>query len=182
MLPAPARIASTPRQNSRTCWNPAVPPPPVPGAGVGKVLADGLGDGGGLGLAAAAWGVAALDVAALGVAALGVAALGVLALGVVALGVLVLGVLLEAVALGVPLAVAVGVAGPVPPGEKGGGVVGGEAPLQADTEAAANRAKAAQPRTVRRKRRRPSQQDQRALRARNGLFITVISGYAGRTP
>jgi hypothetical protein len=177
MLPAPARIASTPRQNSRTCWNPAVPPPPVPGAGVGKVLADGLGDGGGLGLAAAAWGVAALGVAALGVAALGVAALGVLALGVVALG-----VLLEAVALEVPLAVAVGVAGPVPPGEKGGGVVGGEAPLQADTDAAASRAKAAQPRTVRRKRRRPSQQDQRALQARNGLFITVISGYAGRTP
>ena len=77
------------------------------------------------------------------------------ALGVAALGVLVLGVLLEVAPLGVPLAVAVGVAGPVPPGEKGGGVVGGEAPLQADRDAVASRAKAAQPSTVRRKRRRP---------------------------
>lgn len=167
MLPAPARIASTPRQNSRTCWNPAVPPPPVPGGGVGNVLADGLGDGG-LGLGAAAWCVAALAVVALDVAALD------LALDVAALD-----VPLEVVALGVPLPVA---AGPVPPGEKGGGVVGVEAPLQADTDAVASMAKAAQPRTVRRKRRRPSQQDQRALQARNGLFITVISGYAGRTP
>ena len=86
------------------------------------------------------WGEAAPDVAALDVAALGV---------------LVLGVLPEAAPLGVPLAVAVGAAGPVPPGEKGGGVVGGEAPLQADTSAVASMAKAAQPRTVRRKRRRP---------------------------
>jgi hypothetical protein len=84
------------------------------------------------------------------VAALAVAALGVAALGVAGLGVL------ELAPLGVPLAVAVGAAGPVPPGDKGGGVVGGgEAPLQADTDAVANRAKAAQPRTVRRKRRRP---------------------------
>ena len=45
MLPAPARTASTPRQKSRTSWNPAVPPPPVAGAAAGKGLADGLGDG-----------------------------------------------------------------------------------------------------------------------------------------
>ena len=140
MLPAPARIASTPRQNSRTCWNPAVPPPPVPGAGVGKVSADGLADGGGLGLGAAAWGEAAPDVAALDVAALGV---------------LVLGAPLGAAPLGVPLAVAVGAAGPVAPGEKGGGLAGGEAPLQADTNAVASMARAAQPRTVPRRRRRP---------------------------
>jgi hypothetical protein len=133
---------------------------------VGNVLADGLGDGG-LGLGAAAWGVAALAVVAPDVAAPDVAPLGVP---------------LEVVPLGVPLPVAVGAAGAVPPGEKGGGVVGGEAPLQADTDAVASIAKAAQPRTVRRKRRRPSQQDQRALQTRNGLFITVISGYAGRTP
>jgi hypothetical protein len=138
---------------------------------VGNVLADGLGDGG-LGLGAAAWGVAALAVVAPDVAALDVAAPDVAPLGVP----------LEVVPPGVPLPVAVGAAGAVPPGEKGGGVVGGEAPLQADTDAVASIAKAAQPRTVRRKRRRPSQQDQRALQARNGLFITVISGYAGRTP
>jgi hypothetical protein len=78
----------------------------------------------------------------------------VAALDEAALGVLVLGV--PEVALpGVPLAVAVGAAGPVPPGEKVGGVVGGEAPLQADTNAVASMAKAAQPTAVRRKRRRP---------------------------
>jgi hypothetical protein len=116
MPPAPAMIASTPRQNSRTSWKPAVPPPPVPGAAVGNELADGLGDGDGLGL------------------------------GVVALGV---------VALGVPLAEMVGVAGPVPPGESEGGVVDGEPDVQADTDPLASMAKAAQPRTVPRKRRRP---------------------------
>lgn len=125
MPPAPARIASTPRQNSRMSWNPAVPPPPVPGAAVGNELADGLGDGDGLGL------------------------------GVVVLGVVVLGVLPEVVALGVPLAEIAGVAGPVPPGENEGGVVDGEPDVQADTNAGASTAKAAQPRTVPRKRRRP---------------------------
>ena len=125
MPPAPASIASTPRQNSRTSWKPAVPPPPVPGAAVGNELADGLGDGDGLGL------------------------------GVVVLGVVVLGVLLEVVALGVPLAEIFGVAGPVPPGENEGSVVDGEPAVQADTNAGASMAKAAQPRTVPRKRRRP---------------------------
>ena len=167
MPPAPTRIASTPRQNSRTCWNPAVPPPPVPGAAVGNELADGLGDGLGLGVGlrgAAAWGVAvlgvAVGVAALGVAVLGVVLLGVVALdvavlGVVVLGVLVMGPLPGIVALGVPLAEAAGDAGLVPGGANVGGVVGGEALEQADTDAEASIAMAAQPRTVRRKRRRP---------------------------
>ena len=163
MPPAPARIASTPRQNSRTSWNPAVPPPPVPGAAVGNELADGLGDGlgdgDGLGLAAAAPGTAAPDVVALGAAVLGVGVLGVLlevvALGAAVLGVVVPGVLLEVVALGVPLAETVGVAVRVPPGENAGGVADGEPDEQADTDAVASMAKAAQPRTVPRKRRRP---------------------------
>ena len=50
MLPAPARIASTPRQRSRTSWNPAVPPPPVAGATAGKELAGAIGAGDGLAL------------------------------------------------------------------------------------------------------------------------------------
>lgn len=135
MPPAPATIASTPRQNSRTSWNPAVPPPPVPGAAAGNELADGLGDGDGLGL--------------------GVVVLGVVALGVVVLGVVVLGVVLEVLALGVPLAEIVGVAEPVPPGENEGGFGDGEPDVQADTDAVVSMAKAAQPRTVPRKRRRP---------------------------
>jgi hypothetical protein len=125
MPPAPPRIASTPRQNSRTSGNPAVPPPPVPGAAVGNELADGLGEGDGLGL------------------------------GVVVLGVGVLGVLLEVVALCVPLAEIVGVAGPVPPGENDVGVVDGEPAVQADTNAGASMANAAQPSTVPRNRRLP---------------------------
>jgi hypothetical protein len=130
MPPAPARIASTPRQNSRTSWNPAVPPPPVPGAAVGN----GLGDGDGLGLG---------DVAPF-----------VLVLGVLLEG-LALGVPLEGVALGVPLAEVIGVAVLVPPGANAVGVVDGEPAVQADTDVAASMATAAQPRTVPRKRRRP---------------------------
>jgi hypothetical protein len=79
-------------------------------------------------------------------------------LGVAVLGVLVLGVLLEVVALGVPLAEVVGAGGPVPPGDNEGGVVGVvgvEPDEQADTDAVASTAKAAQPRTVPRKRRQP---------------------------
>ena len=169
MLPAPARIASTPRHNSRTCWNPAVPPPPVPGAALGNELADGLGDGlgdgDGLGLGVVALGavtpgtvvlgVVTLGVVALGVAVPGVAVLGVLALAVAVPGVVVLGVPLEVVALGVSRAEVVGLAGPVPPGENEGGVVDGEPPPQADSDADASMANTAQPRTVPRKRRRP---------------------------
>jgi hypothetical protein len=113
-----------------------------------------LGDGDGL-CGAAAWGVSALGVAVLGELVSGVSALGVVALGEVALGVVVMGPLPGIVALGVALAEPVGVAGLVPPGENVGGVVGGEAPEQADTDTVASIAMVAQPRTVRRKRRRP---------------------------
>jgi|SRR5215470_4677192 len=130
MPPAPARIARTPRQNGRKSWNPAVPPPPVPGGAAGKELADGLGAGG-LGLR-------------------------LVALGVALLGVALLGVLREVAALEVRLAGAVGAARPVPPGESDGGVVDGEPPpVQADTDAVTSTAKAAQLRTVPRKRHRP---------------------------
>jgi hypothetical protein len=149
MPPAPAKIASTPRQNSRTCWNPAVPPPPVPGAAAGNELSDGLGDGDGLGLGVA------LDSAALDGAALGVAVLGEVVLGAVVVGAVVLGVPLEVAALGVSLAETVGVAEPVPPAENEGGAVDAEPDEQADTDAVASMAKAAQPRTVPRKRRWP---------------------------
>jgi hypothetical protein len=131
MPPAPARIASTPMQNGMTSWKPAVPPPPVPGAALGNELADGLRDGDGDGLR-----------------------LG-LGLGVVVLGVVVLGVLPELLAPGVPPAEVVGVVGPVPPGDNEVGVVDGEPAVQADTNAGATMAKAAQPRTVPRKRHRP---------------------------
>lgn len=165
MPPAPASIASTPRQNSRTSWKPAVPPPPVPGAALGNELADGLGDGDGLGLGVVALGavtpgtvapgVAALGVVALGVAVPGVAVPGVVALAAAVPGVVVLGVLLEVVALGAPPAEIVGLAGLVPPAGNEGGVVEGEPAPQADTDAGTSMAKAAQPRTVPRKRRRP---------------------------
>jgi hypothetical protein len=156
MPPAPARIASTPRQSSRTCWNPAVPPPPVPGGAVGNEPADGLGDGDGLGLGAAAPGRVALGVVTRCVGVLGaVVTRGVGVLGVVVLGVVVLGALLEVVGVGVPLAEMVGVARPVLPGENGGGVGDGAPPPQADTDVVASMAAATQPTAVRIKRRRP---------------------------
>jgi hypothetical protein len=139
MLPAPAKIASAPRKNSSTSWNPAVPPPPVPGAAGGNELGCWLG-GGGLALDGGALDAGALDAGALGAGVLGVG---------------VLGVLPEGVAVGVPLAEPVGVAGPVPPAENEGGVVGGELVEQADTDAVASMAMAAQPRAVPRRRRRP---------------------------
>ena len=150
MPPAPASIASTPRQNSRTSWKPAVPPPPVPGAALGNELADGLGDGDGPGL-----GVVALGAVTPGTVAPGVAVPGVVALAAAVPGVVVLGVLLDVVALGAPPAEVVGLAGLVPPAGNEGGVVDGEPAPQADTDAGTSMAKAAQPRTVPRKRRRP---------------------------
>jgi hypothetical protein len=134
-----------PRQNSRTCWNPAVPPPPVPGAAVGNELADGLGGGDGLGLGVVALGV---GVPGVGVPGVGVPGVGVPGVGVPGVGVPGVGV------PGVPLAGTVGAAGPVPPGENVGGA-DGVPPVQADTDAVATTAKAAQPRTVPRKRRWP---------------------------
>jgi hypothetical protein len=138
----------------------------VPGAAAGIELSDGLGDGDGLelglglGLDAAALDSAALGVAVLGEVALDVAVLGEVALGVgvagsVVLGAVVLGVLLEVGALGVSLAETLGVAESVPPAENEGGAVDAEPDEQADTDAVASMAKAAQPRTVPRKRRWP---------------------------
>ena len=137
MLPAPATIASRPRQSSRTSWKPAVPPPPVPGAAGGNELADWLG----VGLAFAGWTLdgEALDAGAMGAGVLGVGVLGVL----------------EGVAVGVPVAEPVGVAVPVGPAGNDGGVVGGELDEHADTAAVASMAMAAPPRTVPRRRRRP---------------------------
>lgn len=118
MLPAPARIAAPPRPKSRTSWNPAVPPPPVAGAAVGRNgLADRLG-------------VADGDADRLGVADASAEEL-TLALGVAALA--------------VRLGRIVGVAEPVPPGENGVGVAEGEDAVQAETDAEASMAKVAQP-------------------------------------
>jgi hypothetical protein len=97
-------------------------------------------------LAAGALDAGALDAGALDSWALAGGALDAGALDAGGLGVGVLGE-------GVPLAEPVGVAGP--PGENEGGVVGGVPDEQADTDAAARMAKAAQPRTVPRRRRRP---------------------------
>ena len=137
MLPAPATIASRPRQSSRTSWKPAVPPPPVPGAAGGNELADWLG----VGLAFAGWTLdgEALDAGAMGAGVLGVGVLGVL----------------EKATVGVPLAEPIGVAGPVAPAENEGGVVDGELVEHADTDAVASMAVAVQQRTLPRRRRRP---------------------------
>src|SRR5579859_4808128 len=181
MLPAPARIASTPRHSGRTSWIPAVPPPPVPGAAVGNELADGLGDGdrrrdgGRRGLGVAAPG-AVLPGAVLpglvvpgavlpglvvpgavlpGLGVPGAVLPGLVVPGAVLPGPVVPGAVLEVVARGVPPAEMAGVAERVPPGENDGGVVDGEPDVHADTDAVASTAPAAQPRTVPRKRRRP---------------------------
>ena len=158
MPPAPAKIASTPSQNSRTSSNPAVPPPPVFVAPLGSVpagwfagcwfagfwfagcwFAGGGSATGGGGLAAGGGGFGA----------------GAAAPDVVALGAGLPGVLLDVVAPDVPLAETVGAGGLFPPGENVGGPGGGAPPVQADTDTVASMAKAAQPRTVPAKRRRP---------------------------
>src|SRR5690348_5059815 len=144
MPPAPTRIASTPRQNSRTCWNPAVPPPPVPGAAGGNELADEPGEDGPAPDGGALEG-GALDGGALEGGALDGGALDGGGLDVPP----------EVGALGVPLAETVGVAGLDPPAENEGGVVGVELVEQADTDAVVSMAKAAHPSTVPRTRRQP---------------------------
>ena len=133
MPPAPARIASTPRENSRTSWNPAVPPPPAPGGSAGNEL------GGGLALDGGALDGGALDGGGLDGGALDGGGLDGGALDGGALD----GGALDGGALD---------AGP--PGNEGG-VVGGVPDEQADTDAVASMAMAAQPRTVPRRRRRP---------------------------
>jgi hypothetical protein len=130
MLPAPTTIAAPPRPTRKVSWNPAVPPPPVCGAAVGKILADGLGAGVcervGVGVGDGEW---------LGV---GVS----LAEGVV-LGV---GVV---VAVTVTVGEAVGVAELVPlgepPGDSDGGVAEGVPLVQAATDADASTVTVTQP-------------------------------------
>ena len=127
MLPAPARIAAPPSVTSRVSWNPAVPPPPVSGAAVGKAPADWVGGGAG---------AAALLAGALADALLARALADVLALLPDGEAV--------AVPVGVPVAVPVGVAVPVPVGEPPGandvGVPEGVPPVQAETDADASTA------------------------------------------
>jgi hypothetical protein len=119
MPPAPARIAARPSPNSRECWNPAVPPPPVAGATVGTGLGVTVG--------------------------LGVGVLVGLGL-VVGLGVIV--GLADEVAVGLTLALDVGVGEPDAPGEIAGGVAEGVDPEQPASAAEPMRAKAAQPAMV----------------------------------
>jgi hypothetical protein len=122
MLPAPARIAAPPRVTSRVSWNPAVPPPPVSGAAVGKALADWVGVGVGVGVAEGV-GVAGLLAEALA------DALALLPDG-------------EAVAVPVDRPAGVAVLVPVgePPGANDVGVPEGVPPLQAETDADASTA------------------------------------------
>lgn len=121
MLPAPATMARPPRLSSSVSWNPAVPPPPVAGAAVGKGLADGLGVG------EAEW-VGVADGVAEGVAV-------ALAEGL-------------ALAVAVEVAVAVAVGRPVlvgePPGGMDGGVADGELPEHAETDTEASTVTVAQ--------------------------------------
>ena len=118
MLPAPARIAAPPRVTSRVSWNPAVPPPPVSGAAVGKAPADWVGVGVGEGV-----GVADLLAAALADA---------------------LVLLPDGEAVAVLVDRPVGMAVPVPVGEPPGandvGVPEGVPPVQAETDADASTA------------------------------------------
>jgi hypothetical protein len=132
MLPAPTTIAAPPRPTRKVSWNPAVPPPPVSGAAVGKVLADGLGAG------ECEWvgvGVGVGDGEWLGV---GVSLAEGLVLGV---GVMVAVTVTVGEAVGVAELVPVG----DPPGDSDGGVADGVPLVQAATEADASTVTVAQP-------------------------------------
>lgn len=120
-LAAPASTATPPRAKSRVSWTPAVPPPPVAGAAVGSVLADGLGVTG-----AAAVGVADGDAGLLA---------GGLALPLAGLP----AVLLDETA-------GVGEAGPAGENEVGAG--GGADPVHAETAAEASMAMVLLPMTA----------------------------------
>ena len=127
MLPAPARIAAPPSVTSRVSWNPAVPPPPVSGAAVGKAPADWVGVGEGAG-AAALLAVVLADALALLPDGEAVAVPVAVPVGVAV-----------PVPVGVPVSVPVGVAVPVlvgePPGANDVGVPDGVPPVQAETDA-----------------------------------------------
>ena len=140
MLPAPARIATPPTPTRKVSWNPAVPPPPVSGAAVGKILADrlGVGECDGLGECDGEWlgaGVSLADALALWV-------------GVpVAVAVAVAVAVEVAVAVPPGEAVAVPELVPVgdPPGDRDVGVAEGVPLVQAATDADASTVTAAQP-------------------------------------
>jgi hypothetical protein len=130
MLPAPTTIAAPPRPTRKVSWNPAVPPPPVSGAAVGKVLADGLGGG------VCEWvGVGVGDGEWVGV---GVSLAEGLVLGV---GVMVAVTVTVGEAVGVAVLVPVG----DPPGDSDGGVADGVPLVQAATAADASTVTVAQP-------------------------------------
>ena len=130
MLPAPTTIAAPPRPTRKVSWNPAVPPPPVCGAAVGKVLADGLGGG------VCEWvGVGVGDGEWVGV---GVSLAEGLVLGV---GVAVAVTVTVGEAVGVAVLVPVG----DPPGDSDGGVADGVPLVQAATDADASTVTVAQP-------------------------------------
>ena len=122
-------------------WNPAVPPPPVAGAAMGKGVDDWLGVGEGVGvddlLAEAFADTLALLV---GGVVLGVGVLGVGVLGVGVLGVGVLGVAVLGVAVDCPVGVAVPVPVGEPPGENDVGIPEGVPEVQAETDADTTRA------------------------------------------
>jgi hypothetical protein len=128
MLPAPARIAAPPSVTSRVSWKPAVPPPPVSGAAVGKALGDWFGVDGELGdlLADPPPWLPAADALAVAVdCPFGVAVPVCCPAGV-------------AVPVGCPVGLALPVPVGVPPGAKGVGVPEGVPPVQAETDADAS--------------------------------------------
>jgi hypothetical protein len=126
-LPRPAAMAAPPRTNTRPSWRPAVPPPPVAGAPVGKnVVAVGSGDG------------LTVVVAGLGVV------VGVL--GVVVGCVVLAEALAEALEVAVPDADDDAVVDPE--GEKIAGTLDDGEPVQAETVAATMTIKVAQLRTA----------------------------------
>jgi hypothetical protein len=127
MLPAPTTIAAPPRPTRKVSWNPAVPPPPVSGAALGKVLAGGLGGG------VCEWVAGDGEWVGVGVSLAEEVVFGV----------------------GVPVAVIVTVGEPVgvavlvpvgdPPGDSDGGVAEGVPLVQAATDADASTVTVAQP-------------------------------------
>ena len=127
-------------------WNPAVPPPPVAGAAMGKGVDGWLGVGEGVGvddpLAGAFGDTLALLVGGvvLGVGVLGVGVLGVGVLGVGVPGVGVPGVGVPGVAVDCPVGVAVPVPVGEPPGENDVGIPEGVPEVQAETDADTTRA------------------------------------------
>ena len=126
-LPTPAAIAAPPRTKTRPSCRPAVPPPPVAGAPVGKtVVAVGSGDG------------LTVVVAGLGVVVVVVAVAVGCVVVAVAVGEWIAVLVGEAVEVAVPVVVS------VPDGEKIAGTLDDGAPVQAETVAETRTIKVAQ--------------------------------------